>query len=578
MLLGPIFSVELKTSARRWRHFGMRTVYAAILLAALAFNYFGTFGNNAPVNIQTVASFAQGFFHTFATLQLLAVVLLGPAITVGAISEERERRTIEYLFATDLSNAEIVGGKLAARQLQIGALVLAGLPILSAAMLLGGIVPEQLLLVFMVTLSTVWMVSAISLAISVWTVRVRDAVTRVYVILFALIVLPWMISLWQRVGGARFNWVDAAFGLNSQLLEVNPFWSLMAILNLSAVNVSGSMIFVEALLLIRNQLILGAACAALALWGVRRVHLKSISAPAKRGRWLRWRLWRPKLSANSESPMLWKELTAEVSSGGLGIAGRIAMGLILLGILALTAVFYANAGRYDGVEMFTLFAMPMSAIVACGGLLIVAARSAAGISSERERETWTMLINTPLTGGEILRGKIAGNCYAARGVWGLLALLWGLTATLDAAFLLVIPFLAATVALLAVFVSMVGLFCSLRLTTSIRAMSSSLAICLALEGGYLFCCFPCAFDAWGGWFPILSLWMPFLIVAPALLMMWDSWWNESAMYALSYGVGMLAYASCVALMSAAWKEQFDQHAGRIGSRLVFAPRNPMGRA
>ena len=54
-------------------------------------------------------------------------------------------RTIEYLFASRLSNAEIVLGKLAAQILHIVYLVLAGVPILTLMMLLGGIAPEAVL-------------------------------------------------------------------------------------------------------------------------------------------------------------------------------------------------------------------------------------------------------------------------------------------------------------------------------------------------------------------------------------------------------------------------------------------------
>ena len=54
-----------------------------------------------------------------------------PAVAAGGIASERQRRTIEYLFATDLSNGEIVLDKLCARLLTVGKLLLATLPVLA---------------------------------------------------------------------------------------------------------------------------------------------------------------------------------------------------------------------------------------------------------------------------------------------------------------------------------------------------------------------------------------------------------------------------------------------------------------
>ena len=77
-------------------------------------------------------------------MQLLAVLLIGPALAAGTIAQERERRTMEYLYATPLSNLEIIIGKLGGRVLQILYLVLSGVPVLALAMLLGGIAPRAI--------------------------------------------------------------------------------------------------------------------------------------------------------------------------------------------------------------------------------------------------------------------------------------------------------------------------------------------------------------------------------------------------------------------------------------------------
>ena len=88
--------------------------------------------------MNAMARFTAAFFGTFGVMQLLAVMLIGPCAGGRTIALQHERRTIEYLFATPLSNLEIVTGKLGGRVLQILYLVLSGLPVLALAMLLGG--------------------------------------------------------------------------------------------------------------------------------------------------------------------------------------------------------------------------------------------------------------------------------------------------------------------------------------------------------------------------------------------------------------------------------------------------------
>ena len=188
MLLGPIFSFEMLTASRRVRYFVVRGLYGMVLAAALCLVWMSVFHGPrfySTQNSNTIAlsaRFMANFFVTFSIMQLLAAVGLGPAIAAGTIASERERRTIEYLFAADLGNAEIVLSKLAARFLQIMIILLAGLPILAVAMLQGGIAPEALLAVYVVTFSTVITVASLSIAVSVWSARARDAVIRAYLV------------------------------------------------------------------------------------------------------------------------------------------------------------------------------------------------------------------------------------------------------------------------------------------------------------------------------------------------------------------------------------------------------------
>ena len=68
-------------------------------------------------------------------------MLAAPAATAGAICVDRARGTLTHMLATDLSDPEIVLGKLAARLLPVLGLVACSWPVLALSSLLGGIDP-----------------------------------------------------------------------------------------------------------------------------------------------------------------------------------------------------------------------------------------------------------------------------------------------------------------------------------------------------------------------------------------------------------------------------------------------------
>jgi ABC-type transport system involved in multi-copper enzyme maturation permease subunit len=213
----PVFALELVTSARRARYFLWRVLYATLLLAVLVLVYLVSFGLE-EATIQAAAEFAQYYLQSFALLQLGAVLLLGPAVSAGAIARERETRTIEYLFTTHLTSAEIVLQKLAAAIAQLTAAVLAGVPVLSLAMLLGGITPEAVLAVTVVTMSTIVVVTSISMAASTVSQRSREATAATYGVLFLVIIGPSIFSGLTR-GSALASTADVA---SMNLQAANP--------------------------------------------------------------------------------------------------------------------------------------------------------------------------------------------------------------------------------------------------------------------------------------------------------------------------------------------------------------------
>src|SRR5262245_8979091 len=117
MLVGPVFYFDLVRLTRRGRYALIRCLYGAALGALLFLVYLQWIDNsdNGKISVTELAEFGASFFLTFLGVQFVAAVLLTPAYAAGAIAEEKERRTLEFLLATDLRDREIVLSKLGSR-------------------------------------------------------------------------------------------------------------------------------------------------------------------------------------------------------------------------------------------------------------------------------------------------------------------------------------------------------------------------------------------------------------------------------------------------------------------------------
>src|SRR5262249_16671917 len=113
-LFRPGLFYHMGRPARRRRPFLLRCPHPRPFLFLL----FGGLGERmgfTRVDHYQAARLAEQFFETLMLVQLVAVTVLTPAYVAGAIAEEKDRKTMEFLLATDLRNREIVLSKLVAR-------------------------------------------------------------------------------------------------------------------------------------------------------------------------------------------------------------------------------------------------------------------------------------------------------------------------------------------------------------------------------------------------------------------------------------------------------------------------------
>src|SRR5581483_6048915 len=199
-MVGPLLLYDLVRSSRTGQIFGHRSLYASVLLLVLGlvyWNYFPRdvlkhFLHGASVPIRDRAQFAGAFFLHFMEAQFVMVLLITPLYTAGVIAEEKERRTLEFLFVTDLSNREIILGVLGARLGRLLLLVLTGLPFMSMLEFLGGVDPNLLIAGFVATAMVMLSLGSMCILASVHARSALGAVLSGYsIMLMMALMLVW---------------------------------------------------------------------------------------------------------------------------------------------------------------------------------------------------------------------------------------------------------------------------------------------------------------------------------------------------------------------------------------------------
>ncbi|MBW3637014.1 MAG: ABC transporter permease, partial [Armatimonadetes bacterium] len=122
--------------------FVLMALYVAILGAIVTVN----FPASEQIDLRSDGGAkGQELFKSLVWGQILLVLALIPALSTGALAQERERQTLEPLLITPLSPLQIVWGKAGGVLSLVGLLLLASLPLTSLCFLLGGVSPGMLI-------------------------------------------------------------------------------------------------------------------------------------------------------------------------------------------------------------------------------------------------------------------------------------------------------------------------------------------------------------------------------------------------------------------------------------------------
>ncbi|MBI1832197.1 MAG: hypothetical protein HYR84_12200 [Planctomycetes bacterium] len=177
-MLGPHFYYDLIRLARNRSTLFLRCGYLLALLFGWWFVYEEQIGTR--YHFLRFERLATKYTNALLILQYALIVLLTPMYLAGTVMEEKENRTLELLFQTDLDDREILLGKFSARMVQLMLLVQSSLPLLALISLWGGIRLEMAIFHVVFSLLFILFVGAVSLWASVQGNSFTEALVLAY--------------------------------------------------------------------------------------------------------------------------------------------------------------------------------------------------------------------------------------------------------------------------------------------------------------------------------------------------------------------------------------------------------------
>ncbi len=190
----PIVARELRVASRRAGTFWVRSG-AALAILVIGTWYFLMYSGQPPHEI------AIGLFGILTGSAVFYCLLSGVWFTADCLSEEKREGTLGLLFLTDLKGYDVVFGKLVASSVNGFYAVLAVVPILALPLLLGGVTPGEFGRMAVVVVNTLFFSLTFGMLASAMSRSPRKAMAlTIALLLFFTAVLP-ACGAWRSMAG-----------------------------------------------------------------------------------------------------------------------------------------------------------------------------------------------------------------------------------------------------------------------------------------------------------------------------------------------------------------------------------------
>jgi ABC-type Na+ efflux pump permease subunit len=497
MFIGPVFTRELVTAPRRMRFYAAPAMYVAGLLVLTCTAWLLLLGTQQVRNVGDMARFGMAVFQFLAPLQLVLAIFFSAMASASAVAQEKDRRTLELLLLTNLSNSELVLGKLLASMLSVLMLLAAGLPFFMLTALFGGVSFEQILRVFAVTVISALAAGSLGSMIALW--REKTFQTLALTALALAVLAGWEVTAASGALHGQWHGVPIARWVQG----LSPGQALLAATRSDVATGQRLPWFGSAFYLYMAAAVIFTA--AVNLWAMARVRVWNpsrearpqleegdefrVQEPAKSGQLAAGSGVERKVNVHAvagearhvwDNPVLWREICTW-AYGKKVIAVR-AVYLLLFAVTAWGVYAATQSGTRTGMGL-PLVVLPLMVL----SLVLVNALAVTSITSERDLGALDLLLVTDISPLEFILGKLGGVFYVAKEVVALplalcVYLWWTGTVSLE-----ILVYLVGGLALMDVFVATLGIHAGLAYTNSRSAVAVSLGTVFFLFVGVATC-------------------------------------------------------------------------------------------
>jgi ABC-type transport system involved in multi-copper enzyme maturation permease subunit len=544
---GPVFFYECLTSSRRWQNFAARSLFVGFLLAALGVVWVSDPALAHP-SIHDLARAGASFFYGMIGTELALVLLAAPAFTAGAICLDKARGSLTHLLVTDLSSAEIVLGKLAARLVPVLGLIACALPVLALAMFLGGIDPGAVLGAHLVLAGVAVLGCTLALTLSVWGKKTYEVLLLNY--------LLWAAALLAYPCAAAIDWnLTGGTGLPDWVPMTNPFWLVFApYAEPTKVSLLDHAAFLG------GCLALSVPLAAVAVWRVRPVAVAQLGKADRQQRPLlagvrrRFRWW-PFGASLDRNPVLWREWHRRRPSLGIRVVWAAFAGVAV--VFSLVSVLIDVGKATPRGEMLPF----VTGLQASVGLLLLSITAGTSLAEERVRGSLDVLLTTPLPTRTIVWGKWWG-AYRATLLLAVLPTLTAAAVALETGYWANVVLILGLVLAYGAAITSLGLALATWIRRVNRALTVSVALYVLVAVGWMFAAM--AFGHHRSAEGLASA-SPFYGVGLLTFLLGDQGGDRAEIYLWDV-FWIVAYLSAAIALLAATLLTFDRCMGRVAQR------------
>lgn len=485
---------EAAVAPRRASFFAARTLFAGALFALTLTAWQLLVGSQRIENVGDLAWFGAAAFQILAPLQLAVAMPFSALLVASAVALEKDRKTFDLLLLTNLSNADLVLGKLLAGMLSVIVVVVATLPMLLIIALLGGVSNGQIIRIEGVTLASALVAGSLGSTIALWREKTFQALA-----MTALLLVLWLVA-WEVIAAGAPDAVWLGIRAKTWTVAMSPWQAVQEAARPIFPAASAGREFADPVLLfLVTSIVISIVLNAVAIVRVRAWNPRQEIAP-RLDEEQSFKLAADDLSPNKRSavaihgaggkhrlvwdnPILWRE-TRTWAYGKRILIIRLAYWAIFI---ICGAVLVTQISSGDTAERTIPAAVKPLVTLLVVGLILLNALAVTSMTNERDSRALDLLLVTDLSPKEIVFGKLGGAFYNAKEMIllpiALCAYLW----YADAISTENMVFFLCGITVMNAFAAMLGLHAGMNYANSRTAIATSIGTLLFLFLGVATC-------------------------------------------------------------------------------------------